>query len=759
MSAEMKASVLLTLKDELTGKAKGAANALKDLGASAKALGGTTGLGAAAKDAQTLAGAASKATVATRETASAASSIGSGFASAAKQADALASAANRAASASTKASAAAAKVGGAGGKDTILYGPAGASERAAKTAGGVMPVKGNDFQKAAAIANNLERANPSLYAGPKGAALLEQHVGEHLEHAKASGKSLGGKAMDAYFTLAIGQMAVGALDHVVSQAGDVTAMREKIMWALGGDKKGADAAHAKAVDLSGKYKNTSVLENLHIIDDLRANLPESMEHILHDAADPFIKMHSFFKAWEGGKHAGKAEAALKDVGFAIRSGELLGISSSEDLIKHTQAVATGKILFGAKFRVAEYFQASQKAATALSAADDTYKYIDFPILMQRLSQGAGVALATGFTKYVGGGTVSQQTAENWRSLDMVDMSKVQLDKGGKIKASSLLGTTWLKDGDAFAKNFNDATMEKLVPKLAMKEGLGGLKGLDAAWKAKDVDKVSHILNEFRKDQHAMAKLAQASIALAKDRNAAKLIEEAIVGAPADLRDRERALKISKDTEKYESYDKAKQELSAQTDRLLQIASGEDLSGNITKAVSGVASFMTAMGDGLLKLKAAVKTNGAWLGEAQSNPGLTSAKPAALEFWDWMTGKGGSKPGAAPGSDGPMGPPVPNHVRFGGRYQDDPSDRNEIATGPAVPTLVGANMAAGADGQAPAGVTIQANGPQVSFNQAPPNVTVNVNVQTNASPHEIGAAVGASVSGAMNNSGALHDGAY
>lgn len=755
MSAEMKASVLLTLGVKGEKDLKGAATALKDLGVAAKALSGAGGFGAAAKDAQILAGSAAKAGTATRETASAANSIGSGFASAAKSADALAASANRAAAASTKAASAAKS---AGGKDTILYGPGAAHENAAKSNTALMAVKGNDFQKAAAIAGNLERANPSLYAGPKGAALLGKHVGEQMEHhAKAAGKSIGAKAMEIYFVSAVGKAIVGSLDHVVSKVGDVAAQREKTKWALGGDKAGADAVYAKAVELSGKYKNTTPLENMHVIDDLRANLPETMDHILKDAAEPFVKMHSFFKAWEGGKHAGMAEAALKDVGNTIRAGELFGISSSEDLIKHTQAVATGKILFGAKFKTSEYFQASQKAATALSAADDTYKYVDFPILMQRLSQGAGVALATGFTKYVGGGTVSQQTAENWRALDLVDMSKVQLDKGGKIKASSLLGTTWLKDGDAFAKNFNDATIEKLVPKLATMEGLGGLKGLDVAWKAKDVDKVAHQLTEFRKDQHAMAKLAQASIALAKDRNAAKLIEEAIVGAPADLRDRERALKISKDTEKYESYDKAKQEVSAQMDRFLQIASGDDLAGNITSAVSTFANFWKAAGDSVLKLQKVASENQAWLGKAQPVQGLAIQDPVGLKFWNWAADKWNGKPGTASAKDdGPMGPPVPNHIRFGGRYQDD----GEIATGPAVPTLTGAAMAAGAEGQAPEGITIQANGPQVSFNQAPPNVTVNVNVQTNASPHEIGAAVGASVSGAMSsNSGALHDGAY
>jgi hypothetical protein len=769
MSAEMKASVLLTLKDELTGKAKGAANALKDLGASAKSLGGASGLGVAAKDAETLAGAAAKAGTATRETASAASTIGKEYAAAAKHADALASAANRAASASVKASAAA-HSGAASGKEAILYGPA-AHENAAKANTALMPVKGNEYQKAAVIAGNLERANPSLYAGPKGAALLEKHVGEQLDHAKASGKTLGGKAMDAYFAVAVGQMAVHGVDHIISKAGDVSAMREKLKWSLGGDKKGADAAYAKAVEMSGKYKNTSVVENMHIIDDLRANLPEDMDHILKDSLEPFVKMHGFFKAWSGGKHAGTAEKSLQAIGAAIRSGELMGDMSGAALAKHAEAMSNAQVVFGDKFNNQKYLQGVQKAATALASSDDTFKYVDFPVLLQRLNDGGAVALRGLFDKAGSGNKVAQGSAEAWRKLDLVDMSQVETGKDGKIKGGSLLGKPWLKGADDYRSNMTDAIMTKVVPALAEKGGLKDLAGLDAAWKAKDAHKITEIMAKFREDKTNMGKLAAWAAALAKDPKAAQAVEELILGAASIQQDRKRIANIQKDKEDFTTYDKSKQEVGAQADRLLQVVSGEDLSGNIAAALSGLASSLGTAADDVMKFNQSIK-DGSVLGAGKALiQGLAHvirapAKPGEKEDWglvgaasDWIKDRWNGKPsGTATAGDGPMGPPVPNHIKYGGRYQPDDG---QLATGPAVPTLVGANMAAGADGQAPSGVTIQANGPQVMFNQAPPVITTNVtvNVTTNAGAHEIGAAVGASVGNAMNNSGALHDGAY
>lgn len=814
MAAEMKASVLLTLKDELTGKVKAAAKGLGELGGAVSKLKGTNALGKMAGDASALAGAADKAASAVARVGSvSAGGAAAGFNAATKAADAYAAAAGRAAAASQAASVASRPTG------ADIYYHASKAEAAAKARTPLMAVKGTETQRAVAIANNLDRANPGMYAGKKGGALLEAHVAEELERQKQAGKGsgngmlagIGNKAVNTYFGYQIANGVGHSIDHTVSKVGDVSAMREKMTWALGGDRAGSDAAYAKAVELSGKYKNTSVLENMHVIDDLRANLPESMEHLLKDAADPFIKMHGFFKAWQGGKHAGTAEHALKDVGAAIRAGELTGIASADDLVKHTEAIAKARILFGEKFKVTEYLQATQKAATALSAADDTYKYVDFPILIQRLSQGAGVALATGFTKFVAGGTVSQGTAENWRALDLVDMDKVELDKKGKIKASGLLGTSWIKGGDAYGQNFSDAVMTQLVPALAEKGGLPGLKGLDEAWKAGDVEKAAHILTEFRKDKEAMVKLARMAIGLAKDRNAAKLIEETITGAPTNLRERERAKAIDGNVDKFQTYDKAKQEVQAQADRLLQVVSGDDLDGNIGKALKSLSGWLAKTADQIAAYKGVSKTVADL--SAEINEVIDPMAKNRLGWGDWIGRKlglvdspdpkagtlvGGAAwtPGGKLGANGYSADSaiasglLAREAGVGATVAADRSDANaktgtesawssadpgsmwaaaaeaaseatarlrEFAAGPAVATMLGASMAQGAQPQAPESVAIVAQGPNVMFNQAPPaiNVSVTVNATTYASPAELGSVVAGHVGTALR--GAMHDG--
>ena len=805
MGVEMKASVLLSLKEDLTKKGPAASKALDKIKTSAAAI-KSAGAGALDKlvtGAHALTGAAEKAASAIARVGSISIS-GNGFAAATKAADAYAAAAGRAAAASHKAASAASVAARPTGADIYYHGAK--AEAAAKGRTPLMAVRGSETERAVALANNFERANPTIYAGRKGGELLEKHVNEELERQKkqAGGGGFmagaGNKAMNTFFGYQIAKGGLHAVDHTISRAGDVSAMREKMTWAMGGDKAGSDAAYAKALELSGKYKNTTVLENMHVIDDLRANLPETMEHILHDAADPFVKMHGFFKAWQGGKHAGTAEHALKDVGAAIRAGELTGISSADDLVKHTQAIAKARILFGEKFSVPEYLQGVQKSATALSSADDTYKYVDFPILLQRLSQKAGVALRVGFQKFVAGATVSQEVAENWRKLDLVDMDKVKLDKGGQIKAASLLGTSWLKIGDELGVNSADAIMTKVVPALAEKGGLKDLAGLDEAWKAGDVERAAQIMKKFRANAGNMVKLSQAAIGLAKDPSAALLLEETITGAPSNLRERQRSKAIDGNVEKFSTYDKAKQELSAQADRLFQTVAGDDVDGLLGKAASAAAGFIGNLATHLevfkgvskavegidAEIAAINKTGpetegwGSWfarkLGFGKSDSALPMyASPATVQDIQAF--------GALPSGAGGVAGAKARAEAAGGRYQLGGSELaeaqaaggadvfadagaaaaeataklREFAAGPQVPTMLGGAMADTAQPQAPESIAIVAEGPSVTFNQAPPNISVNttINVTTNAAPAEIGAAVGGHVSTAVR--GAMHDG--
>lgn len=111
------------------------------------------------------------------------------------------------------------------------------------------------------------------------------------------------------------------------------------------------------------------------------------------------------------------------------------------------------------------------------------------------------------------------------------------------------------------------------------------------------------------------------------------------------------------------------------------------------------------------------------------------------FLDW-----GGDPvaqGAGPGRQGTLNQVNPAHK----------------AIGEGVPAiLTGRKMAAEGSAGAPPGITVQANGPNVTFKQAPPNVSISVvvNATSSADPGAIGAAaagaVGAKVRGALQDGG-------
>lgn len=59
-----------------------------------------------------------------------------------------------------------------------------------------------------------------------------------------------------------------------------------------------------------------------------------------------------------------------------------------------------------------------------------------------------------------------------------------------------------------------------------------------------------------------------------------------------------------------------------------------------------------------------------------------------------------------------------------------------------------SMASEGQRASPKGITVQANGPQVIFKQAPPSVNVTVNAVTNADAGTIGVAAGGAVGSAL-----------
>lgn len=779
MSAQMKASVLLAFKVAGQDLVKAAQKGLEGIGGAAAKVKGTNALGKMAGEATALAGAADKAAASLSRVgaAGATSGAGAGLAAAARQADNLTAAANRAAAATQKAAAAGAAAQKAASGATVIAGRS-----------GPVPVRGADHERATAIATNLDRANPGRYKGVKGGELLEKDVAEAMK-AEAKGGApgvLGGIANKAIGTYVGYQMVKGVAhgaDHTLAKVADVEAMREKLKWSLGGDKAGADAAYAKAMELSGKYKNTTVLENLHIIDDLRANLPETMDHILADATDPFVKMHSFFKGWEGGRHKGHAEGALKEVGAAIRAGELTANVTGAQLADYVQTIATARAVMGDKFKVSDYLTMVRQASIDLAGASKTFQMVDAPVLAQAMgAPRAGTALQSIGQRLVAGNRIQNQVAEGWRRLGLVDesaLSASDYNKKGEIVGSHLKGKKWLKDADMLANRPTDFVMKQLMPALE-RDGFRSLKGAEMrkAWEAKDADKLTHLMSDFTKGEGNLAELRRRVGPLASDPVLAKAIETLFERAPSIARDEQRIAAVPKNLEDFQSYDKAKQAVSAQADRLWQSLLG---TGGVQRALTGLAGFLGKASDAINSIPdqnkqlsreldllfgrngdghqfandADARAGGPAIWSRWWNKAMMLGSGEAEEIWNWgklPEGGAAAKAGAV-GFDGGEEAGRARAAAAGGRYQLAGSELAEaqaaLDTAPPAPPEI--------TGQATAPITIQQTPTQVTFNQAPPNISINVtvNATTNASAGEIGAAAAGQVRSALG--GALHDG--
>ena len=384
----------------------------------------------------------------------------------------------------------------------------------------------------------------------------------------------------AAMTLGVGSSAMRSFDHFIEQASKLQTMKTKMLFAQGGNQAEVDMAYGKVSQLTGRYKNVSREEGMHILMDLAANLPEDMAHIVKDAADPFIRLHSFFKAWNGGAHKDTVHHSLRDIASAIRAGEITGEVTGEMMATMAKQLSIARVVMGDKFQVSAYLQAAQKAATALSVADNTFKYIDFPEFMSEMGgPGAGVAMGVSFQKMVGGIRMTQATLELWRKWGLVDMSKVSLDKNGRIEPRSVVGENWMKYTEAFGRNPTDAMITGILPGMAktmpwLRDPANALK---KAWESNDphkVENISHIVAAIRKNPQHMLALAQAFSAAGYTTNVSKFLESLVLRAPAIARNRGRFSAVEKmDLERYESYEKSKQKFDAKLKDMIQVLGG------------------------------------------------------------------------------------------------------------------------------------------------------------------------------------------
>lgn len=477
-----------------------------------------------------------------------------------------------------------------------------------------------------------ESYNMMITGGQKAAAAEEKLLAAQLKReAKAKqGGSWTGRVTDAAAGLLMAQQGLHYVNAAVKQAADVDTLMRKISVARGGGPEGdrdAMDAYNKAFEMSGKFKNTTVAENLKIIDDLRANLPEEWHDVLGTATEPFVRLHSFFSAWEGGKHAGSVDESLKEVGIAIRSGELLGKMTGEDLAKHAKNLAIAKATFGDKFKLSEYFAAQKAASQALPGMSDQFLYVGFPALVQSLGTRAGVGLATSFQKIIGGVRLTQGTVGAWEDIGLVDPKY----KGWKSK--DLVGKDWIKGGTEFGGDPFLFMLNKILPALQKSGKVPGIdsQGLISAFNTGDTEKAAALLKNIDR-----TKLTQQLSALGYDRNAVTFMFENVARLAAYMRDLKNQLlaedALNKSEQQFKDYGESLKEVGSQANRAWLALTGREF-------VPWVSQSLRTIAGGLSSLSETFKNN-PWMGQAAgyaAAAGITVVMAKMLAFMSRITG--------------------------------------------------------------------------------------------------------------------------
>lgn len=656
--------------------------------------------------------------------------------------------------------------------------------------------------------------------------------------------------------------AVGAVGVVgfVEAGNKLVKLKQDMAFAGASAHEVADA-EAKAWALSAKYRNLSAANVLELQTEARGvfgSQHDATEHI-----DPFARGGSFLKAFDGGKHQGGVQELLAELNAAMKSGEIAGKIDPKELGEHVEQLIAMKVALG-RFKIADYLTAQRAAGVALRSADDEFRYGYFPALVQENGPSAGVMAMTAFNKIVAG-VGNRADSVGWMDrVGLLDHSKpgaLKFDKAGKV--TGIKDAAGIKGSDVAAQNFPKWAWETLKPILDKEtEGLTGaaksvresqlisrlfpdrnvakfvteliqqeakLKKNAAALRKVRKDYEDYVANSYEGQKQAVweqltnitEKIGErvtpvATWLLRQTQNGLSVVADwikgegstqvaaayGIVGAAAAaslsaglllLRAGGRFLGLSAlaslpgvagaaavavrglgaalglvgrfawpvallsgGYEIVTHWSEIKERLTtiwADIKAAAAAAYDKGIASDEAKAAAAKAgaSVATAAHDvkeasGLGAVARAIDgqseedrkrygvLGNGWLGQ-----GYDLLKGPAAAAWDWVKG-------AVSG-----GAPAKPSTELGKGFE----------AGPEVPTLVGGKLAADASGQAPAGVTIQAQGPQVTFNQAPPSITTNVtvNVTTNASAGEIGSAVGDAVGRSVSNTGALHDGAY
>lgn len=516
----------------------------------------------------------------------------------------------------------------------IWYGGALTPEREAEIAAFRAKAQANYDSK---FSNNPKYFNPDGSPKSEGGGGWFGWFGDGEAHGKGGrgegpGRGGGGSLIDNawkwYFNFQLAKMGAEAAGSFIDVPAQVDTIRRNFQLA-GVSQPDIDRAQGVAEKLTATTGNMSIAENMELIYDARSNLIGSFDDILKDV-EAFSKLGSFFKAWDGGKHKGAEKDLLKELNLAMRSGELAGNVTGEELSKSTMALAAMKVLYGDKLNVGQYFTAQKGASAAFPMMEDTFKYIDFPSLVQIMGPNAGRGFATLMQKTMAGIMVRQQSADAWLAAGLVNPDADWKVKPGEKGWSKSLPANWLMGSEEMGRNPFRWVMQDVLPHL----GTLGAKGIDAnaileAMKTGSSEGLKIALDKIDKPT-----LFSALGKLGYDRNAVQMLQQLINRAPMILRD-EAMMKQIGDPTQYENYAKSIQDVQTSWNSLVNAMTGKDFVPFVTAQVKGIADILNQLKTVITDVKGA--WDGLWKGD------LSGAKTGGKDFINWLAGKKEGQP--------------------------------------------------------------------------------------------------------------------
>lgn len=222
-------------------------------------------------------------------------------------------------------------------------------------------------------------------------------------------------------------------------------------------------AYAKAWELTAKHKNMGATEIMKMQNDARM-IFGSQDVATHDIPE-FVKMASFLKAYEGGKHGGKGDV-LSEINAAMKSGEISGKINPAEMRENALQLTAMKVAYGEQLKITDYLAAQRTGGVAMRNTDDTWRYGIFPALVQEQKSGAGVMMMTAFQKIVAGTTNRLSAYSAMDQLGILDPSKVHYTKDGAhvkgVEKDAIQGNS------LFARNPGEWVQQVLLPALNKK---------------------------------------------------------------------------------------------------------------------------------------------------------------------------------------------------------------------------------------------------------------------------------------------------